>query len=134
MVLYVSMEGVCFFGMGGLIFEWGRWPHGGHQFWCGKGIVCIGLSPTPLSLSCQAPLKSTNCPSPPFLRNSPPIYWFSLIPPKVGSFSEPQKYESSLSLIPSYLLKVTKFLHKISQFEFLVMSEKNIFGYEFFCH
>ena len=28
------------------------------------------------------------------------------------------------SLIPSYLLKVTKFLGKISQFEFLVMTEK----------
>ena len=32
----------------------------------------------------------------------------------------------------SYLLKVTKFLVKISQFEFLVMTEKNIFAYKFF--
>ena len=30
-------------------------------------------------------------------------------------------------LTPSYLLKLTKFLVKISQFEFLVMTEKNIF-------
>ena len=35
-------------------------------------------------------------------------------------------------LIPSYLLKVTKFLGKISQFEFLVMSKKNIFAYKLF--
>ena len=32
------------------------------------------------------------------------------------------------------LLKVTKFLVKICQFEFLVMTEKNIFVYNFFCH
>ena len=31
------------------------------------------------------------------------------------------------SLTTSYLLKVTKFLVKISQFELLVMAEKNIF-------
>ena len=30
----------------------------------------------------------------------------------------------------SYLLKVTKFLGKISLFEFLVMTEKNIFAYK----
>ena len=37
---------------------------------------------------------------------------------KIQFFSEPQKYSSFLSLIPSYLLKITKFLVKISQFEF----------------
>ena len=36
------------------------------------------------------------------------------------------------SLIPSYLLKVTKLLGKISQFEFLVMTEKNIFAHKLF--
>ena len=36
------------------------------------------------------------------------------------------------SLIPSYLLKVTKSLGKISQFELLVMTEKNIFAYKLF--
>ena len=36
------------------------------------------------------------------------------------------------SSIPSYLLKVTKFLGKISQFEFLVMTKKNIFAYKLF--
>ena len=36
------------------------------------------------------------------------------------------------SLTSSYLLKVAKFLVKFSQFEFLVMTEKNIFVYKFF--
>ena len=47
-------------------------------------------------------------------------------PLKIGFFHEPQKYQSFSSSTPSYLLKVTKFLVKISQFEFLVMTEKNI--------
>ena len=34
--------------------------------------------------------------------------------------------------MPSYLLNVTKFLGEISQFEFLVMAEKNIFAYKLF--
>ena len=34
--------------------------------------------------------------------------------------------------MPSYLLKVTKFVRKISQFEFLVMTEKNSFAYKLF--
>ena len=34
--------------------------------------------------------------------------------------------------MPFYLLKVTKFLGKISQFEFLVMTEKNISAYKLF--
>ena len=34
--------------------------------------------------------------------------------------------------MPSYLLKLTKFLGKISQFEFLAMTEKNIFAYKRF--
>ena len=38
----------------------------------------------------------------------------------------------SLTLTPSYPLKVTKFLVKIFQFEFLVMTEKNIFVYKLF--
>ena len=81
------------------------------------------------------PLAKTpaNCPSPPFLGNPPPLYWFSVNPPlKVRFFSEPPKYESFSSLIPPYFLKVTKYLSKISQFEFLVMIEKNIFAYKLF--
>ena len=34
--------------------------------------------------------------------------------------------------MPSYILKVTKFLVKISQFEFSVMTKKNIFVYNLF--
>ena len=34
--------------------------------------------------------------------------------------------------MPSYLSKVTKFFGKIPQFEFLVMTEKNVFGYKLF--
>ena len=37
-----------------------------------------------------------------------------------------------LSLTPYYLLKLTKFLVEISQFEFLVITEKNIFVYKLF--
>ena len=51
---------------------------------------------------------------------------------KVGFFSERPKYQSFSSLTPSCLLRVTKFLAKISQFEFLVMTEKNIFVYKLF--
>ena len=36
------------------------------------------------------------------------------------------------SLTPCYLLKVTKFLVKISQTDFLVMTEKNIFVFQLF--
>ena len=66
----------------------------------------------------------------PIFRQSPTIYWFfktSLL--KVRSFIEPQRFSP---LIPSYLLKVTKLLGKISQLEFLVVTEKNIFGYKLF--
>ena len=52
----------------------------------------------------------------PFLRNPSSILVFREPSLKVGFFSEPQKYQSFSSLIPSYLLKVTKFLGKIPQF------------------
>ena len=39
-----------------------------------------------------------------------------------------------LSLTPSHLLKVTKFLVEISQFKFLVITKKNIFIYKYFYH
>ena len=47
----------------------------------------------PLFLA-KPPLKSANCPSPPFFRQSPPFYiGFSWAPGlKVGFFSEPPKY------------------------------------------
>ena len=40
--------------------------------------------------------------------------------------------KSFSSLIPSHLLKVTKFLVEIFQFEFLVIAEKNIFACKLF--
>ena len=54
--------------------------------------------------------------------NSPPL--------QVGFFNKSPKYLNFLSLAPSHLLKVTKFLVKISQFEFLIMTEKNFFVYK----
>ena len=67
-----------------------------------------------------------------FLSNPPSILVFHETSLKVGFFSGPQKYRSFSSLTPSYLLKVTKFLVEISQFEFLVMAEKNILTQTFF--
>ena len=56
-----------------------------------------------------------------------PIYWFFM------NIPSPKNRKKSLSfLTPSYLLKVTKFIVKISQSEFLVMIEKNIFVYKLF--
>ena len=81
--------------------------------------VCIG-DPFPHS--------SKNIPPPSFLPVPPP-------PPQDLDFSvNPQNIKDFFVLHPtlSYLLKVIKFLVKISQFEFLVMTEKNIFGFKLF--
>ena len=77
-------------------------------------IVCI-----------RVPLKSAKCPIPSFLGfciGFFPLYWVFVPPPIRFSF-----------LTPSYIL-IIKFLVKVSQFEFFVMTEKNIFVYELFCH
>ena len=82
----------------------------------------------------SSPLNLQTVQGPPFLGNPPPIslyQFFVKSPLKVGFFSERPKYQSFSSVTPSYLLKVTKFLVNISQFEFLVMTEKNIFVYIF---
>ena len=71
-------------------------------------------------------LKSENCPSPLF-RQSLTIYWFFVNPPKNRIFQWTPIILKLFILNPIYLLKVTKFLVKISQFKFLVMIEKNIF-------
>ena len=88
---------------------------------------------TPLFLV-KHPFKSANCRRLHLFRQSPPLYWFFVNPPlNSWIFSvNPQSIKSFSSLIPSYLLKVPKFLSKISQFEFLVMTEKNIFAYKLF--
>ena len=44
----------------------------------------------------------------------------------------PENIKSFSSLKPSNVLKVIKFLGEISQFEFLIMTEKNIFAYKLF--
>ena len=84
---------------------------------------------TPSFLPSPPPLKSanSNCPSTPFLDNPPLYIGFSL---KFGFFIEHPKYQSFSFLTSSYHSKETKFLVKISQFECLVMTEKNIFVYK----
>ena len=58
-----------------------------------------------------------------FLWTSPPKSWIFRWVPRLLKF---------FILNPTYLLKVTKLLVEISQFEFLVMAEKNIFVYKLF--
>ena len=61
------------------------------------------------------------------------VHWFfrELPPLKVWFFSKPPKYSSFSPLTSSYLSKITKFLVKVSQFEFFVITE-NIFVYKLF--
>ena len=53
---------------------------------------------------------------------------------------KPQIFQLTLIILeffiisPSHLLKVAKLLVEISQFKFLVVTEKNIFIFKFFCH
>ena len=88
-------------------------------------LLCIYQHPlplkntTPLLLIKSPPFKSGNRPSPLF-RPSPLYIGFLWTPPptpvKLGFFREPQKYKGFSSFSPSYLLKITKFLVKISEF------------------
>ena len=61
--------------------------------------------------------------NPPFLL--PPIYWFFMPPPPSPHLILGVFHEHSF-FTPSYLLKVTEFVVKISQFEFSVMTEQSI--------
>ena len=82
--------------------------------------VCIG-DPFPHS--------SKNITPPPLFLASPPP------PPQDLDFSvNPQNIKDFFVLHPtlSYLLKVIKFLVKISQFEFLVMTEQSIVVYKLY--
>ena len=65
---------------------------------------------------------------------NPPLYWFFCEPPPLKSdFSvNSQNIKTCSSLIPSYLLKVTKSFGEIPRFELLVMTEKNIFACKLF--
>ena len=97
-------------------------------------IVCIGVStplppPTPPPLFLEATLKSANCPIPPIF-----CFFVKPSPPKNGIFQWAPIIFKCLSLTPSHLLKVTKFLVRFSQFKFLVMTKKNIFVYKLFLY
>ena len=99
-----------------------------------KSEKCPNPPPPP-----PPPLKSEKCPTPPppppLFRRFSPLYCFFHDPPppphspllKIRFFSEPEIYSSFSFLTPSNLLKITKFLVKVSQFEFFVMTEKNSF-------
>ena len=77
----------------------------------------------------KAPLNLQTVQAPSSFLGNPPFYiGFSWAPPpKSLIFQWTPKILKFLFLTPSYLWKVTKFLVKISQFEFLVTTEKNIF-------
>ena len=101
-------------------------------------IVGIGLS-TPAqkhhpSFLLSPPLNQQTVQAPRFQAISHYILVFQdqNPPPKSQLFQWTPKILKFLSLIPSYYSKVTKFLGKISQFEFLAMTEKNIFVYKLF--
>ena len=93
---------------------------------CVLNILYIGvllLLPLPLPPQkhhslLNIPLKSTNCPRPPFLGSSPLYIVFFVNPPS------PWKSDFSVNFHNIKILKGTKFLVKISQFKFSVMTEK----------
>ena len=110
-------------------------------------IVCIGVSPlnppTPHPCPSKTPrlfftkpfLKSANCPSPSLNLQTVQVPPFQAIPFYILFFCEPpcqhntthppsphkKKMHFSYLILPHFL-KVTKFLVKISQFKFLVMT------------
>ena len=91
----------------------------------------MGIDTTPVFLDTPPSLKSVQALL--FLGNSPLYIGFFVNPPlKIRFFSVPQKCSSFSSLTPSYLVKITKFLVKVSQFQFFVTTEKNIFIYKRF--
>ena len=99
-------------------------------------IVCIGVSTTPFKITttlflANSLLKLANCLTPLFCQSPPSIVVFRETF-KSWIFHWTHKISKFFTLTPSYLLKVTKFLVKTSQFEFLVMIEKNIFAYKLF--
>ena len=114
-----------------------------------------GLRP-PLSLQKHNPffffffakpaLKSSNYPSPPFQAIHPlsKKTCFFMNPHvqknQKTKTKKPRIFQLTLIILeffiisPSHLLKVAKLLVEISQFKFLVVTEKNIFIFKFFCH
>ena len=105
-------------------------------------VVYIGVSAPPhlkkmIPSFVNCPLKSTNYRSPLFRRFTPPPKYFFFMyplhllfkPPKKQRMFQrtPKKLKFFLSLTPSHLLRIIKFLVDISQFKFFFMTEKNIF-------
>ena len=94
----------------------------------GFAFVIVGIwvstpskTPLPIFLTNPSFLKFANCLSPPhFIESTLYIDFFVMVnsPLKVVFFSESQKHYSLSSSTPFYLLKITTFLVKISQFEF----------------
>ena len=84
------------------------------------------------------PLNLQTDQAPPFLGNSPLYIGFLCVnrptPDKPGFLVNPHyiKFFHPQPLNSSHLSKVTKFLVKISQFKYLVMTEKNAFPYKLF--
>ena len=105
--------------------------------------MCTEVSTPPphqkyhLSLSGQDPPINVQIVKASLFRQSPLYNIFCeppLPPVKLGFFCEPPKYESFSSFTQSYFLKVTKFLIKVPQFEFLVITGQNILVYKLSCH
>ena len=97
--------------------------------------MCIGVSTslkntTTFVFGKPPPLKSANYPSPLLFRQFPPIYWFFMTSsPKNRIFQWTLLILRFFILNPIPSFKKLK-LAKISQFKFLVMTEKNIFVYK----
>ena len=78
------------------------------------------------------PVNQQTVEAPPFLGNSPHILVFGDPPSKSQIFQWTPKVLKFFILNTILSFKVTKFLGTISQFEFLVITEKNIFAYKLF--
>ena len=98
-------------------------------------IVCIGVSPPPTPsppktappLFHQALVKSENCPGPPFLGNSPPIYCFFLNPPSDRIASDFNRFNSTQDIGNDVLSLSTSFDNFFSS-EFM-FSEISVRGF-----
>ena len=98
-------------------------------------IVCVGVSTPPTLFLAKPPLNRQTFQALLFRHPPPPsILTFRDLSPKSQIFQGTSKILKFFILNTILLLKVTKFLRKISQFEFLVMTEKNIFADKLFFH
>ena len=99
-----------------------------HSVYCG-----ISLTPSktlPHSFLQSPPSNWQTVQAPFFLGNPPSILVFCEPPSKSWIFQWTPKILKFFILNTIYLLKITKFLVKIPHFEFLAMTEKNIFVYK----